>query len=141
VPMLISLPRSFGVARGSKIDVPVSVIDLFPTLCDLCALTPPASLEGDSLLPLMQGIDTGSGRAAFSENKRRGIAARMIRTPRFKYCYYDDGVEQLYSMEVSDRDFEGTDLAKDPAYAEIKAKLKRRALKGWNPDGLFDGGG
>jgi len=141
VPMLISLPRSFGVPRGSKIDAPVSVIDLFPTLCDLCTLTPPTSLEGGSLLPLMHGIDPVSERAAFSENKRRGIAARMIRTPQFKYCYYDDGVEQLYSMAGSDRDIEGTDLAEDPDYAAIKANLKRRALKGWNPDGLFDGGG
>ena len=37
--------------------------------------------------------------------------------------------------------FEGTNLASDPDYAQIKAELKARALDGWNPDGLFDDGG
>jgi choline-sulfatase len=143
VPMLISLPRGLNLPKSLKIDAPVNLIDLYPTLCELLGLVPPSTLEGHSLVPLINGSDNGSTRAAFSENKRNGIAARMIRTPEFKYCYYMDEpvpMEQLYDMRGADRDIEGTNLASDPNYAQIKAELKARALDGWNPDGLFDDG-
>ncbi len=138
VPLLISLPPAFGAPRKSKVDAPTSAIDVFPTLCELCALKPPKTLEGRSLVPLIYGTDAGLEREVFSENKRRGVAARMIRTSRYKYCYYDDGVEQLYDMQGDDRVAESINLAPDPAYAGIKKRLKKRALKGWNPDGLGD---
>jgi choline-sulfatase len=138
VPMLISLPASFSAWLPTRIDAPANSIDLFPTLCELCGLPPPPTLEGRSLVPLMSGADMGLDRVAFSENKRRGIAARMIRTRQFKYCYYEDGVEQMYDMTGHDRNVEGTNLAPDPAYAKRKAHLKKQALDGWNPDGLFD---
>lgn len=142
VPMLISLPSAFGVPKSLKIDAPVNLIDLFPTLCELLNLAPPSTLEGHSLVPLLNGTDSGATRVAFSENKRNGIAARMIRTNEFKYCYYlDDPVEHLYDMRGADRRVEGTNLAFNPDYADIKADLKARALDGWDPSGLFDDGG
>lgn len=141
VPMLVSLPPALVARPRARVSVPVNSIDLYPTLCDLCGLPPPPTLEGRSLAGLITGADAGTDRVAFSENKRRGIAARMIRTRHFKYCYYDDGVEQMYDMSGPDRDVEGINLAPDPAYAEKKAQLKRQALKNWNPDGLFDDNG
>lgn len=139
--MLVSLPPALVARPRARVSVPVNSIDLYPTLCDLCGLPPPPTLEGRSLAGLITGADAGTDRVAFSENKRRGIAARMIRTRHFKYCYYDDGVEQMYDMSGPDRDVEGINLAPDPAYAEKKAQLKRQALKNWNPDGLFDDNG
>ncbi|MGM9486785.1 sulfatase-like hydrolase/transferase [Ideonella sp. YS5] len=140
VPVIVSLPSALG-AQLRSVNAPISTIDLFPTLCELCGLPPPATLEGRSLIPLMTGQDAGSDRVAFSENNRCGIPARMIRTRRFKYCWYADGIEQLYDMHGPDRDIEGTNLVADPAYATIVQNLRRRALAGWNPDGLWDGGG
>ncbi|HSI59735.1 MAG TPA: sulfatase-like hydrolase/transferase [Ideonella sp.] len=140
VPLLISLPSAFGPRRQARIDAPASAIDLYPTLCELCALSPPATLEGRSLVPLLDGRENGGDREVFSENKRGGIPARMIRTSKYKYCYYEDGVEQLYDMRGSDRHTEAVNLAGDPAYAGTKKRLKERALDGWNPDGLNDSG-
>lgn len=141
VPLLVSLPGMLYPPLRSRIAAPVNSIDIFPTLCEACGLQPPPSVEGQSLLPLMDGRDPGTERVAFSENRRRGIPSRMIRTAEYKYCYYEDGVEQLYDMRGADRDVEGTNLAADPAHATLKADLKRRALEGWNPDGLFDNDG
>lgn len=141
VPMLVSLPPALVASPKARVSVPVNTIDLYPTLCELCGLPPPATLEGRSLAALITGADAGTDRVAFSENKRRGIAARMIRTRAYKYCYYADGVEQMYDMSGPDRDVEGLNLAHDPAYAQKKAQLKRQALKDWNPDGLFDDNG
>jgi hypothetical protein len=44
-------------------------------------------------------------------------------------------------MQGADRDIEGTDIVADPAYAAVVNNLRKRALAGWNPDGLWDGGG
>lgn len=138
VPMIISLPRSFDVS-GVSIDAPVNTLDLYPTLCELLGLTPPTTLEGHSLVPLIDGSDTGESRVAFSENKRLGVAARMVRTNEYKYCYYEDGFEQLYDI-TTDRDTETTNLATDPAYNKIRKTLKAMALLDWNPKGLKDSG-
>lgn len=139
VPYVISVPSGYGSVQ-KKIDAPVGLIDLFPTLCEICALEAPAHLEGKSLVALLKGSEDGADRIALSENKRRGIPARMIRTKKYKYCYYEDGIEHLFDMSGSDRDVEAVNLAKDPAYQSIKADLKARALLSWNPDGLSDDG-
>jgi choline-sulfatase len=140
IPLVISLPPGLG-AQLPVVDAPANTLDLFPTLCELCGLPPPPTLEGRSLVPLMNGQDAGMDRVTFSENNRRQIPARMIRTRRFKYCWYADGIEQLYDMNGRDRNVEGRDLVADPAYAAIVVRLRRQALKGWNPGGLHDGGG
>lgn len=141
VPLVISLPPAFGPRALTKVTAPVNLIDVYPTLCELCGLRPPSQLEGTSLYRLMTGADNGDSREAFSENKRRGVAARMIRTQEYKYCWYDDGFEQLYDMQGSDRDVEAQNLAGNSAYKSVKDKLRKSALDGWNKRGLFDGGG
>lgn len=135
VPLLISAP---GMEAGVSIEAPANLIDVYPTLCDLCSLSKPEHLEGHSLVPLMDGSDSGLDRVAFSENKRHGIVARMIRTRDFKYCYYEDNREQLYDMQLDPR--EATNLADSELHTNIKAELKTRALENWNPEGLFDSG-
>lgn len=138
VPLIVDLPTSMGAQRY-QISNPVSTLDLYPTLCDLLNLRAPNSLEGRSLAGRLFGTDPSPGEA-FSENKRMGIAARMIRTPEYKFCYYEDGLRQLYSM-ANDRDTETTNLATDPTYASVMADLEARALLNWNPDGLGDDNG
>jgi len=51
VPLIIYIP---GVSP-LKIDTHVSHVDIFPTLCDILGDKPPAHLQGDSLLPLVDG--------------------------------------------------------------------------------------
>ena len=134
VPLIVKVPGPLSVATCNA---PVSTLDLYPTLCDLLGLTPPSTLEGHSLVPLMTGADNGSDRVVFSENKRIGIAARMIRTNEYKYCWYEDGFEQLYEMSW-DRDAESTNIAKLQAYNSICKTLKAAALLNWNKKGLND---
>lgn len=135
VPVIVVAP---GMEPGQTVAAPVNLIDLYPTLCELCGLPAPGHLEGSSLASLMTGADSGITRVAFSENKRHGIASRMIRTLEFKYCWYEDEQEQLFDM-VTDPN-ETINLADDPLYAALKEDLKQRALDGWDPTGLFDGG-
>ena len=133
IPHIWSFPKALPQSR--TIAAPVMNMDVFPTLCDLCNLPKPAGLEGGSLMPLMKGQEEGSQRIAFSENYRNGIPARMIRTQRWKYCYFHKDREQLFDLQNDPG--EETNLAKEPQHRDLVASLKAQALKGWHPDDYF----
>ena len=46
-----------------------------------------------------------------------------IRTERFRYIQYIDGSEELYDHDVDPEEW--TNLAADPAFAEIKEQMRR----------------
>lgn len=48
----------------------VELVDIFPTLCDLCHVPAPAALEGTSLTPQMQGREIKAKRQAISQFPR-----------------------------------------------------------------------
>ena len=108
------------VAVAEKTDQPVGLIDLFPTLTELCGLPRKSTNQGKSLVPLLkspnsarldrQGILTTYGRGNHS-----------IRTSRFRYIRYLDGSEELYDHQTDPNEF--TNLADRPAYAEQKQSL------------------
>lgn len=52
VPMQFSGP---GIARGQRLDVPVSLVDVFPTICELIGVPIPDGVQGRSLAPLLRG--------------------------------------------------------------------------------------
>ncbi len=95
VPVMIAPPsgRARGFATGSTSDQPVSLIDVYPTLAELCGLTPPDTLDGESLVPLLHDPETVTGRAVvtmFSPGNG------SLRTHRWRYIRYADGSEELY---------------------------------------------
>jgi arylsulfatase A-like enzyme len=82
------------------------------------------------MVPLIKRVEDGSGRYALSENYRSNSAARMIRTARWKYCYFRDDREQLFDMHNDPGEI--VNLAGDRAYRDTVASLKTRALDGWH---------
>jgi iduronate 2-sulfatase len=67
VPLLIAAP---GMRRGEACRVPVSHVDLFPTLADLCGLNAPAGLQGQSLVPLLRAENAPSRGWALTQVMR-----------------------------------------------------------------------
>jgi arylsulfatase A-like enzyme len=86
-------------------------------------------LEGKSLVPVMKGMEDGQDRCALSENYRGGFAGRMIRTAKWKYCFYTNGEEYLYDMQADPN--EEQNLIKNPALRKTADELKQRASAGW----------
>src|SRR6202012_4425159 len=74
VPFLIAAP---GMPKGSVVKAPVSQVDLFPTLAELCQVKPPANLQGQSLVPMLKdATQTGRGWAVTQVGRGAGQAGR-----------------------------------------------------------------
>jgi len=76
-----------GFTGGSVCDAMISHVDIFPTICELTGITPPAWLEGKSILPLIRGEAESIRDEIFAEVNYHASyePMRCIRTRRFKY--------------------------------------------------------
>ena len=118
-PVIIAGP---GVAAaGTRSTRPVSLLDIYPTLLDLCGISPPEELEGASLRPLLADPDAEWAHAAVTTHGRNNHA---VRTDRWRYIRYSDGAEELY--DHSDDPHEWYNLADEPEHAQTKERLVSR---------------
>ena len=51
-PLIVTGP---GIPQGRVVKSPVELLDLFPTFCELAGLPMPDGLDGETLLPILQG--------------------------------------------------------------------------------------
>lgn len=91
--VLLILRGPDGLSGGKVIDALVSHIDLFPTICDLLEIRPPAWLQGHSLLPIIRGEVDEINEAVFSEVNFHAAyePLRSVRTRRWRYIRRFDG--------------------------------------------------
>ena len=61
VPLIIAGPGVAG--EGGVAKAPVGLIDLYPTLAELCGVTAPENLQGQSLVPMLKDPAIGRGWA------------------------------------------------------------------------------
>lgn len=116
VPLLITAP---GVgAVGVRCDRTVSLMDLYPTLIELCGLPERPELEGRSLAPLLREPSRSWEHPALTTHGRGNHA---VRSERWRYIRYRDGSEELYDHEADP--MEWRNLAEAPEYLAIKAGL------------------
>jgi len=125
VPLIIAGP---GIKKGQTCSRTVELLDLYPTLADLCGLKPPPELEGKSLRPLLKKPTARWDRPAYTQvvrqTDKRLPMGRSVRTERWRYTEWENGKDgmELYD-EVNDPN-EFTNLADDPKYAKVVAELK-----------------
>ena len=85
VMLLMRVP---GVADGGRvIDAMVSHIDVYPTLCEVAGVRPPASVEGRSMMPLLRGERDTIRDEVHAEVTYHAAREpkRCVRTERYKY--------------------------------------------------------
>jgi arylsulfatase A-like enzyme len=105
---------------AGRCDAPVNLLDIYPTLVDVCGLPQREGLEGISLLPLLKSPDSKWDRPTLTTHGRNN---HSIRSKRWRYIRYEDGSEELYDHENDE--MEWTNLANNPTYAEIKTDLAK----------------
>ncbi len=150
VPMLIVAP---GMSKGTISETPVSQIDLFPTLAELCKVTAPANLQGQSLVPMLKDPShAGRGwaltqvtRGGKRRNAKNGTEADgpyfgySLRTPRWRYTEWDGGAagKELYDHDNDPREL--TNLAGDDEHKatldELATSLNDAVASTLPPDG------
>ena len=121
VPLMVRVPKGVvglpeGTRAGSVCDRPVSLVDLFSTLTELCALPAKSGIESRSLVPLLRDPSAPWPQAALTHLDQPGNYA--LSTERWRYIHYVDGGEELYDIETDP--YEWTNLASKP---EHEAKL------------------
>ena len=128
VPLIIAAP---GQAKeGAVAQTPVGLIDLYPTLTELCNVPAPENLQGQSLVPILKD-PAKPGRGWTLSQVTRGRRGKptfgfTLRTPRWRYTEWDQGNRgrELYDHETDP--LEQTNLAEDPAQAERVAGLSKQ---------------
>ncbi len=129
VPMIIVAPGA--KSKDKACPRTVEFVDVYPTLADLCGLTPPKNLAGASLRPLLDDPVKAWDRPAFTQVQRAGFPGCSVRTERWRYTEWDDGQKgvQLYDHDRDPREL--TNLADDPAHAKTVEELKALVKKNW----------
>ena len=114
---------------GSRCDRVVSLLDVYPTLIDICGLSKRISLEGVSLMPLLKDPSAKWERPAVTTYLRGN---HSVRSERWRYIRYNDGGEELY--DHSNDPLEWTNLANKPETSKIKTELAKWLPKVNAPD-------
>jgi len=95
VPLIISTPQQ---KSGQRTEALVELLDIYPTLTELCGLAPPSTLQGVSLNPLLNNPRgrvrsvalTQTPRPHYPDGKLPTIMGYSIRTDRYRYTEWRD---------------------------------------------------
>jgi len=96
---------------GQRCTQPVSMVDIFPTLIELCDLPPAGKLDGISLVPWLLEPDKARERPAITIEESGHVA---IRTTRYRVIRYTTGQWEVYD-HLNDPE-ERRNLAHDPEH-------------------------
>ncbi len=95
VPLLIRAPGQTTASSTSQ--GLVELVDLFPTLADLCGINTPADLQGQSLVPMLRDPNASGKDVVYTVVSRGKNLGKAIRTDRWRYSKWVDG-EELYDL-------------------------------------------
>ena len=105
-PLIISVPgqRTLNVTTESLVEL----IDIYPTICDLCQIPIPAEVEGQSMVPVIVDPTLPWKKAAFAQLRRTFgnsgfVDGHTMRTNQYRYTEWGNnggnGIE-LYDYSI-----------------------------------------
>lgn len=147
VPLIVVDPRI--ASAGKACSRPVSLIDIYPTLVDLCGLTGDTRknetghrLDGHSLRPLLDNPEAGGWTgpaealtALYKWRTRYDPAAESyaLRSEGWRYIRYENGKEELYATTTDPHEW--TNLADDPAFGSKLQAFRQKLAERLPPAG------
>ncbi len=117
VPLIFAGP---GVKSGGRVTSPAELLDIYPTLNELCSLPPRDDLEGHSLVPQLRDPQAPREWPAITTHNRGNHG---IRTENWRYIHYADGTEELYDLRSDPHEW--TNIAGDKNFRDILAEHRR----------------
>ena len=119
VPLIIRMPGKKPAVCHSLVEL----LDLYPTLSNLCGLEVPKHLQGKDISKMMTDPAKEVRSAAFSVNGK-GFLLREQDWAYIAYGKNGQGDEELFDMKQDPKQF--TNLAKDPKHAQIIARFQKQ---------------
>ena len=136
-PLIISVPGQ--TSPNAKTDALVELIDIYPTLCDVCQLPVPTEVEGISMIPVVEEPTRTWKTAAFSQLSRGRVHGVSIRTERYRYTEWgQNGVHGVELYDYGADPDETINIASLSENAELVVRLSEQLRAGWQaalPDG------
>ncbi|MDB6113306.1 MAG: iduronate sulfatase [Lacunisphaera sp.] len=147
LPLMIRVPGMTTTRQDSPRIV--NLIDLYPTLIDLCGLPTKAGIDGRVITPLLRNPQLEWAHPSVTVN---GSGNACVRDERWYFIRYRDGTEELYDMQQDPMQWTNLARSKDTTALAAKARLaaffptqfapnifqdppkKRLAAKGAAPD-------
>lgn len=111
VPLIFAGP---GVAPAAKCSQPAELLDIYPTLVELCGLARKDGLEGHSLMPQLKNAKAKRRWPAITTHN---AGNHTVRSERWRYIRYADGSEELYDMLPDPNEW--TNVVHDPKLAGV----------------------
>jgi arylsulfatase A-like enzyme len=97
----------------------VNLLDLYPTLVEMCNLPRRSELEGASLVPLLRDPSVKRHPTVTTFN----AGNHAVVSERWRYIRYNDGTEELYDRVTDPNEF--TNVASKPDLAPVKTDLAK----------------
>jgi arylsulfatase A-like enzyme len=117
VPLLFAGP---DIKPGKACAEPASLLDVYPTLVEMCRLPKNTRLEGISLVPQLDDPTTARDRPAITSSY---FGNHSIRSRDWRLIVYEDGAEELYDHRDDPDEFRN--LANDPSHSVTRDQLVR----------------
>jgi choline-sulfatase len=117
VPLIFAGP---GITQNANCAQPAELLDIYPTLIELCNLPAQKHLEGHSLVPQLKNSAAPRPWPAITTHNADN---HTVRTRRWRYIRYADGSQELYDMQRDANEW--TNLAGQKKYAKVIEELAR----------------
>jgi arylsulfatase A-like enzyme len=124
VPLVISGP---GISRDQKCDAFCYLLDIYPTVCNLTGLPTPSSVEGRSLVPIIQGREHKGRDTLFFAYKDVQRGVRDERYKLIEYLVNGKSTTQLFDLQLDG--CEVNNLADSPSHIEHLQRLRRELVR------------
>ncbi len=134
VPLIIATP---GMKQpGVKTNALAELLDMYPTLAELCGLSKPEGVDGTTLVPVLDDPNASVKAAAYTQHPRPAyfqdapeVMGRSVRTARYRYTEWRDfETGELVAAELYDHEtdpLETVNVAAVPASADAIAECQR----------------
>ena len=111
VPLVFAGP---GVKPRQLCGKPAELLDIYPTLLELCGLPKNKKLEGHSLVPQLKDANAPRKWPAITTHNHDNHG---VRSEHWSFIQYADGAQELYDMRKDPHEW--NNLANDPKYADV----------------------
>jgi len=139
IPLIVRAP---AMRAGEDASHKTSLVDVGPTLLDLCGAEPLEPCHGRSLCPVLDGTaDPADWQDAYAEffGQRFVYTQRLVWHGDWKYVFSPGGIDELYNL--AEDPSEEHSRAADPACRDVLTGMCRRMwrkMKGIGDDSLFN---